>query len=281
MIQTVSSTKSKLKNLPIYIVLILGCIFAAIPVLWMLLCSVRPIQELYLDKLTLPTVFTFDAFKNVIMQTDFPTFFLNSVFVAGVTTVLSTIIGALAGYSLSRFRFPGSSQYGILILFIQMFPPVLLIIPLFILIRNYGLLDTYLGLILLYPTLTLPFTTWMLRGFFDTIPYELEEAAMIDGASWAKMFLKVILPVSGPGIATVAIYSFILAWNEFIFAFALIQSKMLRTLPLGLAGYMADFGVRWDLLLPAATLAALPMLIFFIFMQRFFVQGLTAGAVKG
>lgn len=273
--------KRSLRTIPIYSLLVVACFFAVTPVVWTALCSMRPISELYLGKVTLPRVLTFEYYKRVLAQTPFITYFLNSVKVAGLATIISTVIGATAGYSLSRFRVPGGHQYGIFLLLIQMFPPVLLVIPLFLLIKSFGLLNTHIGLICLYPTLTLPFTTWMLRGFFDTIPRQLEEAAMIDGATWMQSFLRVILPVSGPGIATVAIYSFLLAWNEFIFALVLVQTKALRTLPLGLAAYMEDFGIRWDLLLPSATMAALPMMIFFIFMQRFLVKGLTAGAVKG
>ncbi len=265
-----------------YIVLTIALFITLFPFMWMVFSSLKPSNELFsLEPKLLPSTITMDNYIKVLNHTDFTKFFLNSFKVTTIATLFSVLISIYAAYSLSRFKFPGSNAYGIVLLLLQTFPPVLLVISLFLIFQRIGLFNTHAALILSYVSFTIPFCIWMLRGYFDAIPKELEEAARIDGASMLTTLHRIILPISGPGIAAVAIYAFIRAWQEFLFALVLLQSSSLRTLPLGLAALTQEFSFRWDLLMSSATLATVPILFFFVFMQKFIVQGLTAGAVKG
>jgi ABC-type glycerol-3-phosphate transport system permease component len=162
-----------------------------------------------------------------------------------------------------------------------MFPHVTLVLPLFLIIRNIGLFDTHAALIIAQVAFSLPFAVWMLRGFFVSIPAELEDAAAVDGAGLMTTLHRIIVPLAGPGIAAVAMFTFIRSWNEFLFALVLLQSQSLRTLPLGLASFQEEYTYRWDLMMAGGSIISLPVLFFFILMQRFIVQGLLGGALKG
>ncbi len=271
-----------LGGLAIYLVLSVFLIIALFPFFWMLSSSFKSTTELFAAVPRLiPQHPSLENFRNVLEYTLFPQFFVNSFKIATIATLGSVVVSIYGAYAMSRFAFRGKYGYGLVLLVTQMLPGALLVIPLFMMIRRVGLFNTHTALVIAYMTFSLPFCIWMMRGYFDSIPAELEEAAMIDGASRLGALHTIVLPVSGPGIAAVAMFAFIRAWNDLIFALVLLQNRHLMTLPVGLASFMEEFSFRWDLLMAGSALTTVPMLIFFIFMQRFIVQGLTAGALKG
>jgi ABC-type glycerol-3-phosphate transport system permease component len=248
----------------------------------MVTSSLKPRPEMFARDLTmLPIAWTLASYRNVWQGTDFPVYFWNSFKVAGLSTLFSVVISMYAAYAIARIRFAGRYAFGLVLLVTQMFPHILLVIPLFLIVQSLGLFNTHAALVLAYTSFSLPFTIWLLRGFFEAIPSELEDAAAIDGATMLGTFRRIILPLSGPGIAAVTMFAFIRAWNEFLFALVFLQSHELFTLPIGLASFQEEYTFRWDLILAGASIITLPVLFFFLLMQRFIVQGLLGGAVKG
>ncbi len=260
-----------------HLVLLIALMFTLFPFAWMISSSFKPQTELFAETPRLiPQTPTLVNFENVWQHTNFPRFFGNSFKIATTVSLLSIAVSVYAAYAMSRFIFRGKNAFGLLLLATQMFPGVLLVLPLFLIFKGL-----HYAVILAYLTFSLPFCIWTLRGFFDAIPKELEEAALIDGASRITALHLIILPVSGPGIAAVGMYAFIRSWNELLFALVLLQGKEMQTLPLGLTNFMEEFSFRWDLLMAGSSITTVPVLFFFLFMQKFIVQGLTAGAVKG
>jgi arabinogalactan oligomer/maltooligosaccharide transport system permease protein len=248
----------------------------------MLSSSFKPQSELFAEVPRLiPKTFTLENYQNVLQHTDFPRFFRNSFKIAVIVSLSSIIVAMYAAYAMSRYSFQAKNLFGGLLFVTQMFPGVLIVLPLFQIFKVLHLINTHYAIMLAHLTFSVPFCVWMLRGFFDAIPKELEEAALIDGASRMKALHHIILPISGPGIAAVGMYAFIRSWNEFLFALVLLQTRDLQTLPLGLTNFMEEFAFRWDLIMSGSAITTVPVLFFFLFMQRFIVQGLTAGAVKG
>ncbi len=265
-----------------YAVLAIAVMVILFPVFWMVSSSLKPQPELFARNLTLlPIEWTMENYRNVWEGTSFPLYFWNSFKVAAISTVFAVIVSMYAAYAIARIRFAGRYAFGMMLLITQMFPHILIVIPLFLIIRQFGLLNTHVALIIAYTAFSLPFSIWLLRGFFEAIPEELEDAAAIDGASMLSTFHKIILPLAGPGIAAVAMFDFIRAWNEFLFALVFLQSRDLFTMPLGLASFQEEYTFRWDLIMAGASIITLPVLFFFLLMQKFIVQGLLAGAVKG
>ena len=200
----------------------------------------------------------------------------------GLGTIISIICAGGAGYVLSRYhqkRFVSNYSRGLMM--VQMFPLILALIPLFIIFKGLGLINTYYSVILVYTVLNLPFATWMFEGFFDAIPRELEEAAFVDGTSRFGSLTKIVLPLSGPGTAAVTIFTFLLCYNEYLIASIFLQSPDTMTIPVGIQMFMAQYSTDWGSLMAAATLASIPTIIFFLFVQKYMVQGVVAGAVKG
>ncbi len=265
-----------------YTLLLLAVVLILFPVFWMFSSSFKGPTELFARDMTLlPIVWSWENYVNVWFNTPFPLYFWNSFYIAAITTFLTVAVSIYAAYAVARIRFRGRFAFGMLLLITQMFPHIMLVVPLFMIIRNMGLFNTHLALIVAYTAFSLPFSIWMLRSFFAAIPEELEDAAAIDGATLVGTLHKVILPLAGPGIAAVAMYTFIRSWNEFLFALVFLQSQALRTLPLGLASFQEEYTYRWDLMMAGASIVSLPVLFFFLLMQRFIVQGLLGGAVKG
>jgi multiple sugar transport system permease protein len=194
---------------------------------------------------------------------------------------VATSISAFAGYSLARFQFPGRGLFGVFILVTQMLPGIAVIIPLFIWFKQFQLIDTYWALLIAYNAFAIPFSTWMLRGFFASIPRELEEAALIDGASLFGAFVRIIVPLSLPGLLATGIFAFILSWHEFLFAVTFTNSADIRTLTVGIAAMRGKDVIDWGLLNAGVVITTIPVAVLFAFVQRYLVQGLTAGAVKG
>ena len=266
----------------IYSALALAVTLILFPIFWMVSSSLKPADELFARNLTmLPVKWTLENYRNVWQGTNFPTYFWNSFKVAALSTIFSVCIAMYAAYAIARIQFPGRYAYGLVLLVTQMFPHILIVIPLYLLIQRLGLLNSHAALVIAYTAFSLPFTIWLLRGFFEAIPAELEEAAEIDGASLLTTFHKIILPLAGPGLAAVTMFSFIRAWNEFLFALVFLTSRNLFTMPIGLASFQEEFTFRWDLIMAGAGIITLPVLLLFLLMQRFIVQGLLGGAVKG
>ena len=252
------------------------------PIFWMFMSSFKGQTELFARDMTLtPIVWTWENYYNVWFKTPVPRYFWNSFYIASVTTAITVGFAIYAAYAIARIRVRGRFLIGIVLLSTQMFPHVTLVLPLFLIIRNLGLFDTHAALIIANVAFALPFAVWMLRGFFVSIPEELEDAAAIDGAGLMTTLHKIIVPLAGPGIAAIAMFTFIRSWNEFLFALVLLQSQSLRTLPLGLASFQEEYTYRWDLMMAGGAIVSLPVLLFFLLMQRFIVQGLLGGALKG
>jgi ABC-type glycerol-3-phosphate transport system permease component len=265
-----------------YATLLFAVTIILFPIFWMASSSLKPQPELFARDMTLlPIDWTLENYLNVWNGTACPLYFWNSFKVAAISTFFAVIVSMYAAYAIARIRFVGRYAFGLLLLATQMFPHILIVIPLFLIIRRLGLLNTHAALVIAYTAFALPFSIWLLRGFFEAIPEELEDAAAIDGASLLGTFHRIILPLAGPGIAAVTMFNFIRAWNEFLFALVFLQSRDLFTLPLGLASFQEEYTFRWDLIMSGASIITLPVLFFFLLMQRFIVQGLLGGAVKG
>ncbi len=262
--------------------LLLYVIFALFPLFWLLKVSVTPNDLLYSEGVRMwPSHATLDHYRYVIENSAFPTFFKNSVIVAGSTAFAVTILSSLAGYALSRFRFRGKYWVIGLMLVTQMFPLVMLVAPIFKMLSPLGLTNSLTGLVIVYTAFNVPFATFLMQSFFDGIPKDLEEAAMIDGASRFKAFRQIILPLTLPGIAATLGFVFTAAWSELLFALMLISGNESATFPVGLLTFVSKFSVDFGQMMAAGVLALIPACLFFLLIQRYLVQGLTAGAVKG
>ena len=257
------------------------------PVLWVVKMALSPSQGFAGGALPIPTTVTFENFAAVASTVTsdgswlFARQLLNSLVVASATAVVGVSVAATAAWSLSRWRFPGRDAFISGFLLTQMFPSVLMAIPLYLLLDALHLLDSLSGLVLVYATTSVPFSIWNLKGYFDTIPVELEEAATLDGASRWTTFTKIILPLARPALAVTALFSFMTAWNEFILAATLIGDERAYTLPVVLNGYVGEFGAEWGKFSAAAMIVSIPVIALFFFLQRQLVEGLTSGGVKG
>ena len=256
--------------------------FALFPLFWLVKVSVTPNDLLYSEGVRMwPSRITFDHFDFVLTHSDFPLFFRNSLIVSLTTAVISTALAALAGYALSRFAFRGKLWVAGLLLVTQMFPLVMLVAPIFKMLSPLGLTNSLTGLIIVYTAFNVPFASFLMQSFFDGIPRDLEEAAMIDGASRFTAFRQIIVPLTLPGMAATLGFVFTAAWSEMIFALMLISSNAKATFPVGLLTFVSKFSVDFGQMMAAGVLALIPACLFFLLIQRYLVQGLTAGAVKG
>lgn len=258
------------------------------PFYWATLCSLRPRAELFkIPPDWLPRNLTLVNYKSVLLsgatvRLNFFTYFKNSVIVCISVVILTLILAIPSGYVFSRFRFGGRRSLLNLILVSQMLPIVVLLIPIYIMFRKLHLLNTYISVILPYLVFTLPFSIWMLKGYFDTIPRALEEAAMIDGCGRLKAMTKVLLPSIIPGIIATAIVSFMQAWDEFIIALTLLSNDRMRTLPPGIVlKFVGEFDIRWGDMIASCVIITIPVIVIFALLHKHLITGLTAGAVKG
>ncbi|GAK58709.1 ABC transporter, permease protein, MalFG family protein [Candidatus Vecturithrix granuli] len=264
----------------IFSLLFLGLLVFA-PFYWIFSASVKSPQEIISRTPTLfPQTFTLQHYDKLLSSSDYPTYLRNSVIVALWTMSITVVLSTLAAYGLYRIKFPGRQAIFRIILATYAFPGVLLLIPLYSFMSAIGLIDKLAALVIVNVTFAAPFAVWMLQAFFRTIPSDLEEAARLDGATLLQTLLKIILPLSAPGIASIAIFAFIMSWTEYMFASILVNSEASRTLPVGLAGIIGQYQIDWGLLLAGATLTTLPVILLFSFVGRHFVEGLTTGAVK-
>lgn len=255
---------------------------ALFPLFWLLKVSVTPNDLLYSEGVRLwPSRTTLDHFRFVIAHSAFPVFFKNSLIVAGSTAVVVTLLASLSGYALSRFNFRAKYWIVGIMLLTQMFPLVMLVAPIFKMLSPIGLTNSLVGLVFVYTAFNVPFATFLMQSFFDGIPKDLEEAAMIDGASRFVAFRQIILPLTLPGVAATLGFVFTAAWSELLFALMLISGNDSATFPVGLLTFVSKFSVDFGQMMAAGVLALIPACVFFLLIQRYLVQGLTAGAVKG
>jgi len=275
---------SKFERFAVHLVLLLFVVIAVFPFLWLLSTSFKPPADIYTSEIHLiPQTFTLDNYKYLLNMKDnlFLKWVGNSLTIALLTTVLGVFFAATTAYALSRFNFPGKRLTGYSFFLAQMFPGAVLIVPLYNIVKNLGLLNSYTGLILAYITTALPFCVMMLKGYFDSIPIELEEAAKVDGLNTFQTFYRIVLPLALPGLAVTGFFAFITAWNEFLFALTFMNDQAAYTLPVGLRTFVFQFRTDWHFLSAGAILITLPVLLFFVVAQRWLISGLTAGGAKG
>jgi multiple sugar transport system permease protein len=266
------------------ILCLLGAILfgVSLPLFWMISCSLRPFAEIYASPpILLPRNITFSNYTELFRLTNFLIYFKNSLIIALGTTFLTMVLSTLGAFSLARFHYRGKEVISFLVLFTYVVPAILLLIPIFLLLAKVGLVNTYTGMIIANTTFCLPFGLWLMRGFFQGIPKELEESGMIDGAGRFKIFLDILLPMAVPGIIAVSIFTFILAWNEYLFALVILTKESMKTLPVGIAQFADATSVEWGLIMAASVMATLPILLLFAFPQRFLIQGFGSGGLKG
>ena len=265
-----------------YGMLILATAFALFPILWMLSTSLKSEAEaLSLPIRWIPQRLTLLAYGEMWTMKPFATYFWNSIVVSGVTALLSTIVGALAGYGFSRFRFRGRTSLLAFFLATQMISGVLVIGPYFQILAALDLYNTLTGLIIAYVTICLPFAAWMSKGYFDSIPKELDEAGLVDGASRLQIFVRIICPIAIPGTVSTLLFAFLLAWQDLLWALCLVSIDEKRTVTLGVAFLVGEFVVQWPMLTAASLIGSLPTILLYLFLQRYYVEGLARGAVKG
>ena len=256
-------------------------LFCAGPFAWMIVTSLKPDAEIFSrTPVVWPSDPLFSRYGEV-LRSGFGRALVNSALVATSTTVAGLAIAALAGYALARFRMPLRRWLILLVLSVQMFPAVVLVIPLFVVMRRLGLLDTHAGLVLAYLSFTCPLAIWILKGFVQGIPPELEEAAMIDGATRVGAMRRVVLPLLAPGLAATAIFSFIAAWNEFLFALTFVKDEAMRTLPVALQAFVGQSSTDWGLIMAASVFYTAPVVVFFLALHKRLVEGMVAGALRG
>ncbi len=256
--------------------------FSLIPVAWGLSTSLKTDEGIYeIPPRWIPSPITFTHYASILSSSSMLRYFLNTAIISFGTMIGSLFIAILGAYGFSRFRFPGRNTLLWSILFTRLLPRVTIIIPLYIVLRNMKLLNSYAGLILVYMLIVMPMAVWLLKGFFDNLPYEIEEAAVLDGCSPLGVLARVVVPISLPAIATVAMYSFILAWNEFLFALIMTNGKSIRPISIGLAFFIDEVGIHWGSLMAASMLMSVPAVIVFMLLQTQLVRGLSEGAVKG
>lgn len=257
-------------------------ILAAFPLYWLVVTSLKGQGQVATNPpIYIPTEITFENYRQVLASTGIAGNAINSIIVALVTTVITVVIGGMAAYALARRQLPHNFRHWLLIavLIIRMFPPITTVIPYFVLLRGFGLTDTYLGLILTYVAYGLPFAIWLLVGFFQELPHEIEEAATMDGTSYLQRFRLIVLPLARPALAVTSVFVLIYAWNEFLFA-SILTSFNTKTLPVVMAGYISDKGIEWGQMSALGTMMVVPVILVAWLSQKHIVRGLTFGAVK-
>ena len=274
-------TSRTLARVGVYVAALAVALFSAFPLLWMFLTSVKPNDEILTrTPVFVPSIFVPDRYIEVI-ERGFFTYLRNSLVISLTVTLIGVLVAALAGYTLARFDLPLKRYLLLLVLSVQMFPLVVLIIPLFTVMRSAGLLDSYVGLIITYLSFSTPLAVWILRGFFQGIPEDLEDAAMVDGATRMGAIVRIVLPLAGPGLAACAIFVFIAAWNEFLFALTFTSEESMRTLPVALQAFIGRGQTDFGAIMAFSVLFTAPVVIFFLFAHRRLTSGMVAGAVKG
>lgn len=262
--------------------LVLFFIFMFAPIFWMILTSLKPVNEIVTIPIKyLPQHWTLENYSKLWKATQFSTYFRNSMIVSSLCAFFTALVSIFAGYALSRFSFKGKKITFLIFLSTQMVPIVVIIIPLFIIFSKLNLLDTLVGLVIIYTVLNIPFCTMLIKGFFERIPVSLEESAMIDGCSRAESLIKIIIPIMLPGIVATFVFAFIGAWNDLFFSIMFINTESIKTIPVGINTFIGKYEIDWGAMSAATVLALIPVFIMFGVIQKYLVNGLTSGAVKG
>ena len=266
-----------------YLVLVIAALIAVLPAVWVFVSSFKVESEVFSTKIELVgrSGVTFANYELLLSRGDFQQWFLNSVIVAAAVTVIGVLLAATAAYGLSRYRFRGRNSALYVFLVAQMFPGIILLVPLFNIFTSVGLIDQLVSVVIAYSTIAIPFCVLMLKAYFDTIPFDLEEAGQVDGLGVFGGFWRIVLPLSVPGVAVTAFYSFVTAWNEFMLASAFLVSRDKLTLPVGLSTFIDPFNQPWHLLAAASVIISIPVMVFFFLAQRYLISGLQTGGVKG
>lgn len=270
-------------NVLCYVGLTIGSLVVLLPILYMASTSMKSMSEIMTSQtVTLfPKQFTLEAYKNIITEYPFFTYLKNSLVISVASTLIAVLFSTLAGYGFSRFHFKGKGLIMMFILVTQMFPAVMLFVPYYKLLTIYGMANSRRGIVLVHIASVIPFCSWMMYGFFNSISRELDEAARIDGCSHLMIFWKIIAPLTLPGLVSTTIYAFIQSWNEYMFSMLCITADKMKTLPVAI-GQMASYDkIMWNDLMAASLLSSLPIVILFVFLQRYFISSMTQGAVKG
>ncbi|MBU4335416.1 MAG: carbohydrate ABC transporter permease [Actinobacteria bacterium] len=261
--------------------LVVGGLFAGLPVLWMASNSFKKNTEIFaLPPQLVTSGFSFDAYTAILTDPVKVRFFINSYVVALSVTVLTLVVAILAAYAFSRWEFRFKHALNVVIISVQAVPPITLLIPYFGLVVTLKMYNTYQGLILTYMVFTLPYAIIMMTGYFNTLPRELDEAVKVDGAGAFQALWRVLVPIAVPGIVSVGIYTFMIAWNEYLFALTLTKTEDMRTVPIGIQLLMGQHSYEWSEMMAMSILGCIPVLLLFLFFQRYFIGGMTAGAVK-
>jgi len=272
----------RLQTTVAYVVLGFLLLLVLFPFDWMTITSFKTEDQMRsLVSMFWPAPFVVENYTQLLTKTDFAIWYRNSAAVAISSTLVATAIGTIGAYALARLRFLGRAFLSSATLITYLVPPSILFIPLYAQIRTMGLADSLAGLIAAYPSFTVPFVTWLLMGYFGSIPEELEEAAMIDGATRFGAFRRIILPLAAPGVLAAGLFAFTQAWNEFLYALVFISDVKQRTLPVGLSTFITGDVYGWGYLMAGAVLTTLPVIVVYTYLQRYMVEGLTAGSVKG
>lgn len=273
---------SILQYIVIYAILLIFLAWSIYPILRVITISIRPGDNLLNESLAIiPENWTFDNYIKLFTEHAFLRWMWNSILVTGVVMLTGVTLASTAGYAISRYKFPGREASLLSLLVTQMFPATMLLLPLFIMLAKLHLINTYLGLIVIYTSTALPFCVWQMKGYYDTIPYSLEEAARIDGASRFGAFYKVILPIATPALVITALFSFMASWTEYIVAAQVLQYENMFTLPVGIKNFQANMTTEWGLYAASALVVSIPAVALFLFLTRYLVGGLTLGSVKG
>ncbi|TDE31011.1 carbohydrate ABC transporter permease [Nonomuraea mesophila] len=272
--------RGPLASIGLHAGLLIAVAISLFPVVWLVLTSLKPRDSWLSAELQLFNDSSLDNYARVLTSTQFPQWLLNSVLTAGLTMVLGVFLAATTGYAVSRFRFPGHRSVMWLLLITQMFPVAILIVPLYNLMAGLGLLNQIPGLVIAYMTIAVPFCAWMMKSYFDTVPVEIDQAAMVDGLTPFGTFWRVVLPLARPGIAVTAFYCFMTAWGEVGYATVFMSQEDKRTLGVGLQQFVGQHWSDWGLMTASAVLIAIPAGAVFLLVQRHLITGLTAGATK-
>ena len=276
------STKTGITKALVFVALLLGALFAGFPVLWMLSSSLKSNTEIFAyPPRLISESFSLDAYRAVLTNPEQLRFFFNSYLISTMVTIFTLIVGILGGYSFSRYKFKFKSHLNVIIIGVQAVPPITLMIPYFGLIVALKLYNTYWALILTYMVFTLPYAIIMMTGYFNTLPRDLDEAVLIDGGTSLVALWRVLVPISIPGIVSIGVYTFMLAWNEFLFALTLTKTNDMRTVPVGIQLLMGQHSYEWNQMMAMSVLGSLPVLLLFLIFQRYFIAGMSAGSVKG
>ena len=272
---------SLVKRIMLWTGMVIAALFSGLPILWLVSGSLKANQNIFaVPPKLVDESFSFGAYRAVLMDSEKMRFFINSYGIAAVVVALTLLIALLASYSFSRFSFPGKKILNTIIISVQAVPPITLLIPYLVLVVQLKLYDTYAALVLTYVVFTLPYAILMLTGYLNTLPKELDEAVLIDGGSRFMALWRVLVPSCLPGLVSVGLYTFIQCWNEYLYALTLTKTNATRTVPIGIASLMGQYAFEWNQIMAMSILGSLPVIVIALFFQKYFISGMTAGAVK-